>query len=1072
MKLSGLNPRWILLSGLSFAFFLALGGTTQLAQTQKPTGHLSDLAGVVNENTRQELETLLTNLKTKTGIQFDIAVVQTTGGKSIEDFSLQLAKEWGVGVTASPRKSLLLVVAVDEKTSFTRFSRPAMRDLPEGVLGDLGQRMRGSIEAGEFGEGLDLGVQFFVSALAKKLAFNVDELNETPTAITAPSPPAKVDDTATDVAGPTAISQPVKESNSTPVKPATARREPVATKAKRSSSAADDEAEAEAVESTLVLPMEERIPKLKAFLEDHPDSKSKLRASELLSSAHAALGDERLKNHDSAGGVAELMLAISEAPLTVTDKFFSGVIAQIPLNLYVRGENAAAIKAAQDVESKFGNDAKHLIALSAFYVRVEQGSEATRLAKQAVQLAPDLAEAHQALGLALHVSLRLDEATGEYKRALELDPTAKVARRSLADLLRASGKAEEAVTLYKQQLEADPQDRGSRTGLILSLLDLNRIEEAKPELEKTLSSDPKNLTLLAGAAYWFAAHNDNDTAVVLALQAIRLEPRYSWSQIALARGLIGQRNPLEAERAIRFARQYGKFPTLDYELANVLVAASLFDEAAEVLRQSFTMKNDEIETRLGGQVPAHNASFLELLAPERRASIFQFTAADSENNAKLLKSLLKFSLAIDLESNGGTINEAVAVATAKEFAAGDDPARVFRELYAANRLLQRGIAYQTAFELSEAARTSAEAGLSIPALTVAVQADELRPIRARAIAGGGTPDIPESPRNVLSNLLRGRIEDTSGWARLNQDKLDDAVDHLKRAIAILPEGTPAAHTSLWRLAVALERQDKKSEALSYYIKAYNAGAPDPARRAVIEQLYRKVNGSLDGLDEKIGAGAQVAASQAVATPDATAKPVETAPLESPATIAQNKPDTTPTPPAVEPDQTSEKRPAAESPTPSPEPSVSPVKEISGHTGVAPPPLPTPTPEATPESTPTPTATPSAEPAPTPTPADTSPVAQLIKPTRSTATITGQVKDANENPLENVVVVLISPQGTVLTATTDERGGYSFTVATTSPSRSYRIIPSKEGFAFDPLDRMVSIESDDVKELNFVGKGNK
>ena len=69
---------------------------------------------------------------------------------------------------------------------------------------------------------------------------------------------------------------------------------------------------------------------------------------------------------------------------------------------------------------------------------------------------------------------------------------------------------------------------------------------------------------------------------------------------------------------------------------------------------------------------------------------------------------------------------------------------------------------------------SADAGLTVPALTLAVQADEFRAIRARAIAAGGTPDIPEAPRNVLSNLLRGRIEDTSGWALFNQDKLDEA----------------------------------------------------------------------------------------------------------------------------------------------------------------------------------------------------------------------------------------------------------------------------------------------------------
>ncbi len=153
--------------------------------------------------------------------------------------------------------------------------------------------------------------------------------------------------------------------------------------------------------------------------------------------------------------------------------------------------------------------------------------------------------------------------------------------------------------------------------------------------------------------------------------------------------------------------------------------------------------------------------------------------------------------------------------------------------------------------------------MTVPALTLAVQADEFRGIRARAIAQGGTPDIPEAPRNVLGNLLRGRIEDVAGWALFNQDKLDEAADHLKRAVAILPDGTPAARSALWHLGATLERQDKKSEALSYYIKSYNSGEADPVRRLVIEQLYRKVNGSLEGLEERIGAAASLSASAPV-----------------------------------------------------------------------------------------------------------------------------------------------------------------------------------------------------------------
>src|ERR1044072_730716 len=542
----------------------------------------------------------------------------------------------------------------------------------------------------------------------------------------------------------------------------------------------------------------------------------------------------------------------------------------------------------------------------------------------------------------------------EYKRALELDPGSKSARRSLADLNRAFGKSEEALALYRQELEADPKDKAARTGLILSLLDAGRIEEAKGELDKTIKEDPRNLPLLAGAAYWFAAHNDTDLAFSIARQAVELEPRYTWSQVALARSLVARQRPLDAERALRFARQYGNFPTLDYELASVLNTGGVCDEAAEVLMQSFSFKDGQIETRLAGHATARNANFIELLAPERRASIFQSVAADSESNANLLNALLAFATATSQASGGAGVNEESAIAAAKEFASGDEAGLVYRQLYVADRLLQRGLGFQTAYDMAEAARSSAEAGMSVPALTLAVQAEEFRSIRARGIAAGGTPDIPAGPRNVLSNLLRGHIEDTAGWARFNQDKLDEAVDHLKRAVAILPEGTPAARSSLWRLGVALERQDKKTEALSSYIRSYNAGDPDPVRRSVIEQIYRKVTGSLDGLDERIGPGATAAppvsesstektasvAAEPASSPTSEPTPAASsaATPEVPTSAPQTTPSENPSPsPEASPESMPEKSPTPEVPaTAAPSPSASPETQSTEAPSTTPP----------------------------------------------------------------------------------------------------------------------------------------
>ncbi|HEX3279764.1 MAG TPA: TPM domain-containing protein, partial [Pyrinomonadaceae bacterium] len=849
MKLKLYRKAALLLVGCATAALLLTFAATQKAQTaaQVPArvGHINDFAHVIDETTRQQLENTLENLKQKAGLEFDVVTVETTGGQDIFDYSQQLAQSWKVIGRGATGKKLLLVLSVNDKTSFTQFSKSAQSSLPEGVLGEVSQRLRNYLNSGKVTEGVSDALNYFISSVAANRGLSVEELN-TPVAAAATSTPA----TETPAAVASAPQVPASQVSPEVVRP---RDVPTATSAVRPravASAAANDADAEEVELTLTLPVAARVTALKKFIETHPDSSANTRASELLISSYAGLGDELLKQGNNAGGVEQLLLAISEAPLTSSEKLFTGVISQIPMNLYLRGERAAADKAARNIVAKFGADPARLLSIAGFYIAIEHGEEARQIAMQALKLAPDSATAHQTLGLAWHISLHLDEAAAEYKRALELDPKSKAARRGLADLRRAFGKDDEAAALYRELLATDATDKGAHAGLVISLLDRGRIEEAKTELETALKADPKNLQLLSSAAYWFAAHKENELALKLGNQAVELEPRYTWSHVAVARALIAQRNPLAAEGVIRFALQYGKFPTLDYELATALVSAGLFEEAAEVLTQTFRLSNGKIETRLGGRVTAQAPNFIELLTPERQASLFQLAPADSESNSKVLNDLLVLTTALNPPSE--PINERAAVTAAKEFASGTDAARAHRELYAASRLLQKGIGFQTAFELAEAARNSADAALTVPAATVAVQADEYRDIRARAIAAGGMAEIADAPPNILSNILRGHIEDTSGWALFNLDRVDEAVDHLNRAVNILPAGTPAMRASQWHLGAALERQGKNEDAISYYIKSYSAGAPDPVRRAVIERLYRRVNGSLEGLDERIG----------------------------------------------------------------------------------------------------------------------------------------------------------------------------------------------------------------------------
>lgn len=1036
---------------LALFMLISVNPLAQSTKLPAPATHVSDFAGVLDPQTKSRLDIVLQKLKEKSKIEFYVATVDTTGEEQISQFSQELARDWNIGVKTSRSKTLLLVVSVASKSSFTQFSRAAQLALPEGLLGEVSYRMQGPLADGRFTEAVDSGIHIFVNAVAEKLAFNVADLEPSTEAVGRPegstdssqtilasaknsqktrprtvseaqkpqpeaTPPSEEPKpTETPVAEPVASESPKtdpvlnelpkaempkespKAETTNPRRKASATTRITPVRKKTAADIAEDDAnESEYVELVLTQPLDKREAYLKEFIDTHPKSKSKARAVELLLMTYAGQAEQKLKSGDTAGGTEQLIRVINEAEVTASDELFT-MIAQFPMNLYLLGEKESAYKAAQNLETKFGSDPKRLLAVARFYMGIERATEAVRIADTAVRLAPDLAEAHRLLAMGHHISLRLDDAIAEYKKTVELDPNSKQSRASLADLYRASGKSEEALKLYDEQLLWDPKDRAARAGKVLALFELGRADEANTALEATLADEPRNLALLAGTAYWLAAHDKNEKAYELARKAVEIESRYTWAQIALARSLVALKRPIEAERAIRTARRFGKFPTLTYELANVLASMGLYEEAADALRESFTIKEDKIHTALAGHVPASEPGFLELLAPERRAGFYQATAADSADNAKVMKALLAFNSAITVPE-GEKINEAAAVAAAKDFSSGADGMRAFRQLFAASRLIRHNVGLDTAIDLLAEAKKASDDALKVPVLTMAVQADEYRDLRARSIAAGNVPDVGEAPHEVMANILKGRIEELHGWALFNQEKYTDAIGHLKQAAEILPAETPAWRTALWHLGVALEQSGEKEQALDAYIKSYRGGPVETVRRGEIERLYKSMKGSLEGLDDRmagIGAPAASTSTPAPATLTETA-PAETTPTENP------KPETAP---------------ASSAPAPPSEVSDEALRNAASRL-------------------------------------------------RSNIKITGRIVDSNSVGIGNVVVVLISPSGTVMASTTDNEGNYSFKVAPSQ--KTYRIIPSKEGFTFNPIDRAFAGLIDDQREINFVG----
>ncbi|MET0625018.1 MAG: hypothetical protein ABW250_18875 [Pyrinomonadaceae bacterium] len=740
----------------------------------------------------------------------------------------------------------------------------------------------------------------------------------------------------------------------TPAQKGKARPAPKTTPAKP----ADEEALKAELDEIVRLEASARVERLKAFVKANPDTPQTLRAQELLTSARAALGDERLRAGDRAAALELFRAAVSEAPAGMSDRLFAEVVSQLPGNLYVLGEREAGLELARAVETRAEGSAARLLAVASFYLGVEQIDEAARLARAAVAAQPDSAAAHQALGTAHRLSLRLDEAEAEMARAVELDAKNAPARRALAELKRATGKPEEAAALYREQLAADAGDRNARAGLVLALFESGRREEAERDLQSAQGGDVRDLPLLVGASYWYAARGEGARALELAEKAVAFESRFgwAWARVAQGRALLVLKRPLEAERALRYARRFGNFPTLDYELAAALAASGLYEEAAEQLSRSFALKDGKLVARLAGRVESSASDFNELLAPERRASLAQFAGASTASEARTLKALL----ALRQATAGETPNERAAADAAREFGAGEDEMRTYRNLYAAGLLAAHGGAHAEVLARAEAAIGGVETALGLAHAPIALFADtdELRELRRQVVERDAPLNMLGVQRDMLSRVLRGRIEAMAGWALYKQGQTAEAVVRLRRAVSVLPEGSHWWRTAEWELGAALEASGSGRDALAAYVTSYIT-QPDPKMLPTIEALYKKLNnGSADGLEQLLQTRATASNTRTPPRPPASDATTPAQPSTPEATTTTNPAASSTTTPAPEP--TPAATPSA-TPTAEPTPSTPPASPPASET---PSPSPEPSPSATPEATPA-TSTPTPEPSPTP-----------------------------------------------------------------------------------------------------------
>jgi uncharacterized protein len=109
----------LVISSATTACWAAADPSTALGTgLPKPRHYVEDYANVVNASHERSLNGILQELEQKTGAQYIILTVDTTGGLPIEQFSIELAEKWQLGQKGKDNGMLFTLAAKDRKYRF------------------------------------------------------------------------------------------------------------------------------------------------------------------------------------------------------------------------------------------------------------------------------------------------------------------------------------------------------------------------------------------------------------------------------------------------------------------------------------------------------------------------------------------------------------------------------------------------------------------------------------------------------------------------------------------------------------------------------------------------------------------------------------------------------------------------------------------------------------------------------------------------------------------------------------------------------------------------------------------
>src|ERR1700689_378538 len=161
-----------------FAILLlfSTGSSAQKLKDLKPQGYVNDFANVLSGPAKQKLTALCAEVDSKTGAQIAVVTVSSLEGQEIEDYSIALATQWGIGPKSKSRGVMILFAPAEHKYRF-EVGYGLEEILPDGKVGGFGREAVPLLRQNNYDAAVLLMTQRIASVIAADKGVTLDALS-------------------------------------------------------------------------------------------------------------------------------------------------------------------------------------------------------------------------------------------------------------------------------------------------------------------------------------------------------------------------------------------------------------------------------------------------------------------------------------------------------------------------------------------------------------------------------------------------------------------------------------------------------------------------------------------------------------------------------------------------------------------------------------------------------------------------------------------------------------------------------------------------------------------------------